>query len=124
MVKTILFVDDEPDQLFSLRQILKYETDEYEFIGARSGEECLTLLEQGTKPNVILLDIMMPGMNGWEVYDKIRENPGWDDIPIVFFSARSDDLARDTAMSLGDDYIEKPVETETLMRQLNQVINA
>jgi CheY-like chemotaxis protein len=122
LAKTVLFVDDEPDQLFSMRQILKYESDDYNFLGVTSGDECLRLLEHGTKPNVILLDIMMPGMNGWEVYDRIRDNPSWDDIPIVFFTARSDDLARDTGLTLGDDYIEKPVETETLMKHLKQAI--
>jgi len=119
---TVLFVDDEPDHLFSMRQILKYEADDFNFLGVSSGDECLRLLENGTKPNVILLDIMMPGMNGWEVYDRIRNNPSWDDIPIVFFTARSDELARDTAMALGDDYLEKPVETKTLVKHLKQMV--
>jgi putative two-component system response regulator len=80
-------------------------------------------MKNGAKPDVILLDIMMPGMNGWEVFDMIKDDPTWKDIPIVFFSARSDDLARETAHALGNGYIEKPVESEVLVNHINQLMH-
>jgi DNA-binding response OmpR family regulator len=57
---------------------------------------------------------MMPEMSGWEVYDKIRDNPAWQDIPIVFLTARTDRIAENAGEFLGDDYIEKPVDIKEL----------
>ncbi|MCK5342393.1 MAG: response regulator, partial [Candidatus Heimdallarchaeota archaeon] len=72
--------------------------------------------------DIILLDIMMPEMSGWEVYDKLRDNPAWQDIPIVFLTARTDRIAENAGEFLGDDYIEKPVDIKVLQQRIDRIV--
>ena len=117
----VMVVDDEQDLRDMLSVMMKKEG--YQIIDASSGDECFKLLEEGEKPDIILLDIMMPDMNGWEVYDKIKENPMWKDIPIVFLTVRSDKLSKNVGTSLGSDYIVKPFEFQDLKDRINKVLN-
>ena len=64
-----MIVDDEPDQISIIKKLLD---GEYEFIGANNGKQCFELLESGQIPDLILLDIMMPEMSGWTVYDRMK----------------------------------------------------
>lgn len=119
-----MLVDDEEDQIFGIQTALE-ETygDEYKIIPAGSGKECFELLnEEDGRPDLILLDIMMPEMSGWEVYDKLRDNPTWSDIPIVFLTARTDRIAENAGEFLGDDYVEKPVEIADLRNRIEKVL--
>lgn len=122
-MKKIMLVDDEEDQVFGIKTALE-ETygDEYEIIPAESGKECFNILEKDTVPDLILLDIMMPEMSGWEVYDKLRDNPAWQDIPIVFLTARTDRIAENAGEFLGDDYIEKPVDVTELRARIERLL--
>jgi DNA-binding response OmpR family regulator len=122
--KKILMVDDEPDQIFSIIQGLTTITEhEFDFISAISGKECLQILnELENLPDLIILDIMMPEMSGWEVFNSIRENPKWTKIPIVFLTARVDRIAENAGIFLGDDYIEKPVEIEELKKRIWKIL--
>jgi len=119
-MKKIMFVDDEEDQVFGIKTALedKYG-DEYEVIPARNGAECFELLKNNELPDIILLDIMMPEMSGWTVFDTLKENPSWKDIPVVFLTARTDENA---GRFLGEDYIEKPVKTEDLKNRIDKVL--
>ena len=110
-----MFVDDEPDQLFCIKELLKDADGDYDFIGVDSGEKCITQLKNGVIPDIIFLDIMMPEMSGWEVYDKIRDNPIWNSIPIVFLTARTDRIAENVSEFLGDDYMKKPIEGKQII---------
>ena len=124
-MKKIMLVDDEEDQIFGIQTALE-ETygDEYKIIPAGSGEKCFELLkDEEQRPDLILLDIMMPGMSGWEVYDKLRDNPSWSDIPIVFLTARTDRIAENAGDFLGDDYVEKPVEISDLRERIEKVLD-
>ena len=124
-MKKIMLVDDEEDQIFGVQTAFE-ETygDEYTIIPAGSGEECFELLKDDEqKPDLILLDIMMPGMSGWEVYDKLRDNPKWSNIPIVFLTARTDRIAENAGDFLGDDYVEKPVEIAELHDRIEKVLD-
>lgn len=119
-----MLVDDEEDQVFGIQTALE-ETygDEYKILPARSGAECFELLKnEESKPDLILLDIMMPEMSGWEVFDKLRDNPLWSDIPIVFLTARTDRIAENAGEFLGDDYVEKPVEISELRNRIEKVL--
>jgi CheY-like chemotaxis protein len=122
-MKKIMLVDDEEDQVFGLKTALE-ETygDEYEVIPAENGKKCFELLNENTVPDLILLDIMMPEMSGWEVYDKLRDNPAWQDIPIVFLTARTDRIAENAGEFLGDDYIEKPVDVAELRSRMERLL--
>ena len=98
MIKKILLVDDDKDQVDIIRKVFeRLFSNEYEIIPAYSGEECLSFLNKMI-PSVIILDIMMPEMDGWEVVDKIRSEPDWKDIPIIFLTARTDEIAEETGI--------------------------
>jgi len=122
MVKKIMIVDDNPDIIFSIKSGLEVVAGDYEIIGAESGEKCLELLETET-PDLILLDIMMPEMSGWETFDKLKGNASWGKIPVVFLTARTDRIAKNAGGFLGDDYIEKPFEIAELKRRIDEITN-
>jgi len=118
-----MLVDDEKDQVFGIKTALE-ETygEKYKVITAESGKKCFEILEGQEKPDLILLDIMMPEMSGWEVFDKLRDNPQWQNIPIVFLTARTDRIAENAGEFLGDDYIEKPVDITELDNRIVKVL--
>jgi CheY-like chemotaxis protein len=122
-MKKIMLVDDEQDQLFSVKTGFEQEyPDEYEIILAESGKKCFQLLEQNVQPDLILLDIMMPEMDGWEVFDKLKANQKWKSIPIIFLTARSDDLASNAGAMIADDFIEKPIDINELKTRVDTVL--
>lgn len=106
MQKTILVVDDEPVNLRILNNTLK---DEYRLIFAKSGNEAIRLVKN-EKPDLILLDIMMPEMTGKEVCKTLKTDSGTQKIPIIFVTALSDEEDEEEGLSLGAvDYIAKPI---------------
>lgn len=122
MNKKIMVVDDD----ISLTNTIKYvlETSkEYDIITANSGFECLQKLKNNETPDLILLDIMMPEMNGWQLFEKIKENDNWKNIPIIILTARTDDLAKNAGNFLVEDYIEKPYTEEILKERIYRVLN-
>ena len=120
MVK-IMVVDDDPDQISTVRYVLESTNDKYEVIGANDGTQCLQLLKDKQIPDLILLDIMMPEMNGWEVYNRLKENFSWRDIPVIFLTARTDRIAKNAGGFLGDDYIEKPFDIQDIQRRIEKL---
>ena len=123
-MKKIMMVDDEEDQIFGIKTVLeKKYGDEYKVIPANNGAECFELLKNNELPDLILLDIMMPEMNGWQVFNKLKENPSWKDIPVVFLTARTDEIVENAGSFLGDDFIEKPVRIEELKKRIDIVLN-
>lgn len=122
-MKRIMMVDDEEDQTFGIKIVLEDSYgDEYEVIPAHNGAECFELLKNNEIPDLILLDIMMPEMNGWEVFYKLKDNSLWKDIPVVFLTARTDEIAENAGEFLGEDYIEKPVSLEELKEKIDKVL--
>ena len=122
MKKKIMIVDDEPDILSSVKQLFEGMDDDYKVTCASSGIQCLKLLENNEIPDLILLDIMMPEMNGWKTFDTIQENLLWKNIPVVFFSAKSDNTAEKTGKFIGLDYIEKPFDIDDLKKKIDNVL--
>jgi len=124
MVKQIMMVDDEPDQLYATTTIF-YETygNAYEIIPINSGQECLEYLKNNKAPDLILLDIMMPGLNGWEVQRKLKEHEIWRHIPIVFLTARSDSYSQKVGFSVSADYLIKPISVHDLKNTIDAVLN-
>lgn len=103
---SLLLVDDEPANLRVMKQILQ---NDYRLIFAKNGQEAVRLTEQ-KKPNLVLLDIMMPGMTGLEVCQKLKENLETASIPIIFVTALDDEADEAYGFELGAvDYISKPV---------------
>lgn len=112
----ILCVDDTPSNIFSLEALFLAYNDKYEIITASSGYEALEILLK-TKIDLLLLDVMMPQMNGFEVATLIKKNVKTKDIPILFITAKNDDETIATAFKIGVDYLPKPFnEAELLAR--------
>jgi CheY-like chemotaxis protein len=122
MVKTILVVDDNPDIVISVKGGLKQFNDKYTVISANSGEQCLELLMKNQIPDLILLDVMMQGMSGWETFNRLKENLSWKKIPVVFLTGRTDRMAKNAGHFFGDDFIEKPFIIEDLEQRIDKVL--
>lgn len=102
----VLVVDDEPANLRVLNQLLN---DTYKLVFAKSGQEALRLVEKEL-PNIILLDVMMPEMTGYEVCEQLKKNTKFKSIPIIFITALSDPTDEAKGLNLGAvDYISKPI---------------
>ncbi len=120
-MKTILVVDDNPDVINSIKIGFEDSTREYRILGAENGIKCLELLQENIIPDIILLDIMMPHMTGWEVFDRIKKDPSLHSIPVIFLTARTDRTAKNAGSFLGDDYIEKPFDLTDLKKRIEIV---
>ena len=116
--KTVLLIDDEAQWLDLIREALADES--YKVITANGGEAALKKLQRRT-PDLILSDVRMPILNGFDLFEKVRSNPKYSKIPYVFMSSLDDYDAKRTAREIGaDDYLEKPFDTEGIK---NVVLN-
>lgn len=113
---TILVVDDAPLNLEILVEIL---TKDYRVLSAASGEEALTLAEAHSEIDCVLLDILMPGLDGYEVCRRLKEMPGYADVPIIFVSSLDEtpDIVRGFEAG-GVDYVTKPIEPEEVQARV------
>jgi CheY-like chemotaxis protein len=121
-MKKILVVDDEDD----IRRFLELVLGEkgYEVLTASSGEEALTRV-QGVRPDLVLLDIMMPGLDGWEVLELLKRDPATADIPVAILSARTETSAPSFWRDKGAvEYITKPFALLTLFTKLQEILAA
>ncbi|MBD3204284.1 response regulator [Candidatus Woesearchaeota archaeon] len=116
-----MIVDDDEDILYSVEKLLTKKT-KYEILKANGGKKCLSLLKK-KEPDLILLDIMMPEMDGWDVVEKIHENQEWKNIPIIFLTAKDDKLTQTVASISVEDYIVKPVDIDLLIKRIEKTLN-
>lgn len=119
-MKRILVADDEKNILLVIRVCL--EKAGYEVITASDG---LTALEkiQNEKPDLILLDILMPKMNGFLVFEALKDDPGTSSIPVVFITAKSEEKDIQKGCQLGAaDYLIKPIKQEVLLNTIRKIL--
>jgi DNA-binding response OmpR family regulator len=116
-----MIVDDEPDVIFTVKQGLEKLNPNYKVIGVESGKKCLDFLENNQIPDLILLDIMMPDMNGWEVLNRLREKAKWRNIPVVFLTAKTDTLSKTFGITVAIDYIEKPFDIVDVKNRIQKI---
>lgn len=117
---TVLIVDDEED----IRQILSYNLikEGFTVMTASRGDEALELIYK-QKPDLILLDVMMPGMDGIEVCEAIKANPANNSIIICFLTARSEDYSQIAGLDVGgDDYVTKPIKPKVLISRVHALL--
>lgn len=115
--KTILVVDDTPENIDVLSGVLK--TD-FKVKAALNGEKALTIANAEDKPSMILLDIMMPGMDGYEVCRQLKANPLTAKIPVIFITAKNQDEDERQGLELGAvDYITKPINPAIVRARVN-----
>lgn len=123
MTRKILVVDDEYNMVHLLRTI--FETTGYTVLSATSGKEALISLKNQI-PDLILLDIMMPDMDGWELYREIKKRTEWRDIPIVIITAKKDEIEKKMGTDLlkVDGYITKPFVRKVLVNKINNLLDS
>ncbi|HYE71350.1 MAG TPA: response regulator, partial [Aquabacterium sp.] len=113
----ILVVDDTPDNLYLMGALLE---DEYEVVTAVSGAEALQLAHSATPPELILLDIMMPEMDGYEVLRRLRQDPATMNIPVIFLTALTSIEEEQFGLDLGAvDYITKPISPPVVLARVH-----
>jgi DNA-binding response OmpR family regulator len=120
MAKKVLIADDEANIVTSLEFLLQHNG--YQVQVARNGEEALQCVAS-FQPDLILLDVMMPLKSGYEVCQKVRENPAWQEIKIIMLSAKGRDIEVTKGLSLGANaYVTKPFSTKELIAQVRQML--
>lgn len=118
----ILVVDDDPDALTIARTFL--ESRGYRVVEASDGREALAKLEE-VRPALILLDVMMPGLDGWEVCRIVKDHPEFRDVRVVMFTARGDFADKQRGLRAGaDDYLVKPIRLDELARVVERNLAA
>jgi DNA-binding response OmpR family regulator len=120
MAKRVLVVDDEPNIVMSLEFLMKRAGFEVQV--ARNGREALSALD-GTPPDLLLLDVMMPEFDGYEVCERSRARPEWNATRIIMLTARGRDAERQRGLALGADrYVTKPFSTRELVEQAKELL--
>lgn len=113
-------VDDDDDLRFMLKRMLKKAG--YDVITAESGEKALEILKE-QKPDAILLDVMMPNMDGWETLEAIRKNPDTTNIPAIMVSVKGEEEDRQRSFdSRADGHVSKPIIKEKLLFTIDWVL--
>ena len=119
-MKTILIIDDEDD----IRAILTYnlEKENYRVLNASNGKDGIELAQQHT-PDLVLLDVMMPEMDGIEVCEFLRAAPKTENISICFLTARGEDYSQIAGLEAGaDDYVSKPIKPKVLVSRIKAIL--
>jgi len=119
--KKILVVDDNEIQLENIRILIE---EEYDVTTAESGKEALEHLVKGYFPDLILLDLLMPNMDGWETYNRLRALSFLKDVPIVFVTSVDGSLEKKHAIDIGAaDFITKPLVKKDLLEKLKNQLD-
>ncbi len=115
----VLIVDDDPDIRDAVGECLRYEG--YDVHSAADGRDALDRLEFGLKPDVILLDLMMPKLNGFDVLQALQSRPDWKRIPVVVVSANRGYVADDLVGAVS--ILRKPVNVDRLIEAVQQAVS-
>ncbi|MDT8304313.1 MAG: response regulator [Anaerolineae bacterium] len=121
----ILIVDDDPDVLENIVTVL--ETQPYRLATAQDGKKCMALMEQEL-PDLLILDLLMPRMDGWAVIREMRSEPRLAQVPIMVLTTVMEDASRrryelETGMAMNvQDYVQKPVRAAELLRRVEKLL--
>jgi CheY-like chemotaxis protein len=119
-IKKIFLVDDDEIHLSMLENMLK---NKYEVVTAKSGKDALEYLLKGAVPNLILLDILMPNLDGWETFNRLRAISFLKDVPIVFLTSVTESAEVEHAQEIGAaDYITKPYKKDDLLGRVEKIL--
>ena len=119
--RLIVCVEDEPEMIDLFELILNRRG--FDVIGAKGGQEGLSLILE-KKPDVVLLDLMMPDMDGWEVYQQLKANEATKHIPVIIVTAKAQQIDKVLGLHIAkvNDYISKPFSPQDLIRSLEKVL--
>jgi DNA-binding response OmpR family regulator len=120
MANKILVVDDEPNIVLSLEFLMKQAG--FQVRTASDGEAALAAIT-AEPPDLVLLDVMMPRKNGYEVCQAIRAHPEWANLRIIMLTAKGREVEREKGLALGaDDYITKPFSTQEVVERVRELL--
>jgi CheY-like chemotaxis protein len=120
MAKKVLVVDDHPDAVNILTMVL--QKGGYQTVSAQDGAEALQKIHK-ENPGMVLLDVMMPKMDGYDVCRAVKADPETRHIPIVMLSARTDSASREKGRSLGAaDYLAKPIDPAEILKKVQEYL--
>ena len=121
VVKNILCIEDEPEMIDLIRLILSRHG--YNVEGANGGREGLEKIREST-PDLILLDLMMPDVDGWEVYQQIKADEKTSGIPVIVVTAKAQNIDKVLGLHIAkvDDYISKPFSPQALLESVQRVL--
>lgn len=121
-LKRILCIEDEPEMIDLIRLILGRKG--FEVHGAPGGVEGIKMVRE-MKPDLVLLDLMMPDMDGWEVYQQMKAEPSTRDIPVIVVTAKAQNIDKVLGLHIAkvDDYIAKPFSPQELMESVEKVFS-
>lgn len=122
MSKNILIIDDNEMINSTIKDEIQVKHQDWDVISAHSGDEAFDLLKT-KRVDLIVLDISMPNMDGWEVTTKLRETPKLSTTPIVFLSDKNDELSRELASKVTKYYVEKPLDIKKLYQTILEALN-
>lgn len=119
--QVVVCVEDEQEMIDLIRLILLRKG--FEVVGASGGQEGLKLIEQ-IQPDLVLLDLMMPDMDGWEVYQRMKANAALNKIPVIVVTAKAQSIDKMLGLHIAkvDDYITKPFEPGELLSSVERVL--
>jgi DNA-binding response OmpR family regulator len=119
--KLILCIEDEPEMIDLIRLILTRRG--FEVKGANGGREVLELIRK-EKPDLVLLDLMMPDMDGWEVYQQMKADEATREIPVIVVTAKAQSIDKVLGLHIAkvDDYIAKPFSPQELLSSVDTVL--
>lgn len=120
-VKKVLCIEDDPEMIDLIKLIL--ERKGFHFIGAVGGREGLEAIAR-EKPNLVLLDIMMPDIDGWDVYRQMKANEEFKNIPVIVVTAKAQSIDKVLGLHIAkvDDYVTKPFGPKELLRSIDKVL--
>jgi len=119
--RQVVYIEDEPEMIDLVRLILNRRG--YEITGANGGREGLDLVRQ-ENPELVLLDLMMPDMDGWDVYQQMKADPNTQNIPVIVITAKAQSIDKVLGLHIAkvDDYISKPFSPQELVDSVEKVM--
>ncbi len=120
-IRKVVYIEDESEMIDLVKLILSRRN--FEVIGANGGREGLDLVRK-TSPDIILLDLMMPDMDGWDVYQQLKADESTRSIPVIIITAKAQNIDKVLGLSIAkvDDYISKPFSPMDLVDSLERVL--
>ena len=123
MAIKVIYIEDKPEMIDLIKLMLAKKN--YEVTGVTGGREGLVAVEQ-IKPDVVLLDLMMPDMDGWEVFRAMKANPDIENIPVIILTPRAQSIDKVLGLHIAkvQDYLTKPFGQNELITSIEKVLNA
>ncbi len=121
--KIVICIEDEPEMIELVRLILGRRN--YKVIGANGGRAGLDLIDEH-KPDLVLLDLMMPDIDGWEVYNQLKSKEETQDIPVIIVTAKTQSIDKVLGLHIAkvDDYVTKPFGPQDLLSSVEKILQA